>query len=331
MSNHTPFFQPCLIGGTGRSGTTIFKKIISQHPQVAYAPEGRFTVDPDGLVDFYQTFSNQWSPYLFDRRVKRLKKMLYALGKHRMFMRVYSHVMSKYKIERSLAFRVSSKYPGIAFEKYSPNFLQYVDELIDALTLHTYKGQWVGCHFLEAKKLHFSPEFEPQKLAQLLGDFWRKVIADTCNHKDATFYVEDNTWNILFYDRILELLPEAKMVHVVRDPRDVVASYVTMGWAPSKPLYAAKWYKSLMRKWLSIREQLPPESYMEIKLEELVRDPKETISSACDFWGLEWNDAFMRIKLNKAHSGRWKEEFSAQQIQVITREIETEIAALGYQ
>ena len=42
------------IGGSGRSGTNILRKLLSKHSQVASLPfEHRFIIDPDGIIDFF--------------------------------------------------------------------------------------------------------------------------------------------------------------------------------------------------------------------------------------------------------------------------------------
>jgi hypothetical protein len=62
------------VGGTGRSGTSIVKELIAAHPGAASLPfEYRFIIDPDGLVDFYTSYTAAWSPYLADRTLKAAK------------------------------------------------------------------------------------------------------------------------------------------------------------------------------------------------------------------------------------------------------------------
>ena len=55
--------KTCFIGGTGRCGTSILRTVLSRHSSVATLPiEHRLTVDPDGIFDFYRSYTTGWSP-----------------------------------------------------------------------------------------------------------------------------------------------------------------------------------------------------------------------------------------------------------------------------
>jgi len=326
-----PFpFRVCLIGGTGRSGTTILRQLFSEHPLVAFVPEWRFTIDPDGLADFYNTFCNSWSPYLFDVRVKRLRKLLRTLGRDRFLVRAYSYAMTRSHVENWIPFRLVPQYAGIGIERRCPHFLQYVDELVEKLIEFSYPGQWNGTRFLEATQLSFSGNRNSRELATILGTFWRNVIRDTCQTQGAEFYVEDNTWNILWFDTLQAILPESKLVHIYRDPRDVVASYTHMRWAPKKALQAARWYKEIIKRWFNVRAKLAEGSFMEVALEDLVAHPRPVLEKISAFWELPWDDSLLHTKLDRSHIGRWKEDITPEELQAVTRELKPELSALGY-
>ena len=63
-----------MISGTGRSGTNIIKDILNLNSSVYALPfEHRITIDPDGIIDFYLSSLNIWSPYMYDKKLKNLK------------------------------------------------------------------------------------------------------------------------------------------------------------------------------------------------------------------------------------------------------------------
>lgn len=96
------------------------------------------------------------------------------------------------------------------------------------------------------------------------------------------------------------LFPNAKLVHLVRDGRDVALSL--LDWAgPTKgpgrielwnryPIgVCALWWKWLVEeaRWQSA--QLPPSTYLELEYKKLVAHPEPQMRLTCDFLGLEYS------------------------------------------
>jgi hypothetical protein len=320
----------CVIGGSGRSGTTILKVIFSTHPDVAQVPEYRFSIDPDGLVDYYTGFESGWSPYLADSRLKRLESLLRDIGQHKRVARAVAFLFNRYSLERHFSRCLVPRYAGIAFERHCPDYFTHVERLIRELEEFNYAGQWNGSELFSRRKMHFTSRKSRQELRSILGGFWRDVIRSTCVYQKKSIFVEDNTWSILWFDKILELLPEARLVHVVRDPRDIVASYTKMRWAPDNPLHAARWYKGVINEWFSIKERLDNDKYLVIKLEDLVEQPVAILQRVCAFWGVPWNDGLLNTDLSKSHSGRWKTDLSDIDGRMVTEELGAELEQLGY-
>ena len=57
------------------------REALSLHPTIASHPFAyKFIVDPDGLVDFYNTAVHSWSPYIVDNKLHRLEFFLKSLA-----------------------------------------------------------------------------------------------------------------------------------------------------------------------------------------------------------------------------------------------------------
>jgi hypothetical protein len=199
--------------------------------------------------------------------------------------------------------RVKPAYWSISLRKACPAYDAFVHDLIQELIEFRYTGRWAGTPLAQESSVLFGTDDVVSPLQRFVSQFVQCV----CGTKPGTtHFVEDTPFNILAFDGILRLQPTARLVHVFRDPRDVVASYTTKAWSPSNPIEAATFYASVMKRWERIRMSLPASSYLEVGLSSLVSRPERTLRSITDFWALPWEAGLLEIELSRSNRGRWK-------------------------
>jgi hypothetical protein len=123
-------------------------------------------------------------------------------------------------------------------------------------------------------------------------------------------FLEKTPSNALFISEIRELLPEARFIHLVRDPRDVVASLLaaakTWGadWAPKSATAAAEMWVEHIGAVQKAARSLSQDAFYEVSYEELSRFPAKTLKSVSKFLDLNWSDEGIRaaIEANRAES-----------------------------
>ena len=316
-----------LVGGVGRSGTTVLRDVLGRHPDVLAFPEVRFSVDPDGLVDFYQSSRAGWSPLHTDVRVRRLLALCRAVARR---PTLAQRALDKVPLGLTGGRRATPAYFEHAALDVCPPFLDHVDRLEAALPNLRYAGVWTGTPRGAPAEVLAGGPYDADALAALLGGFWRAVARDSLAHAGRQFFLDKETWSILWLDAILDLLPGVRLVHIVRDPRDVVASYTTMRWAPSDPLTAARLVASVLARWAEVRARVPAEAVLEIRLEDLAAEPERVLRDVCAFFGLDWSDAVLTLPLSGARSGRWRRDLPAGVQGEVAQTLAPASAAYGY-
>ena len=88
------------------------------------------------------------------------------------------------------------------------------------------------------------------------------------------------------------LFPEAKYIHLLRDPRDVTRSSIGMGWA-GHVYYGVDIWIAAERSWGQLRSTLDEGQYMEVRYEELVTNPELTLKTVCEFMGKSYSKEMM--------------------------------------
>ena len=119
--------------------------------------------------------------------------------------------------------------------------------------------------------------------------------------KNARFITDKMPGNFMFVGLIPLILPQARIIHCRRDPRDICTSIFKQFFAARDGLEYAydledlgayyKLYAELMNQWSGL---LPGFVY-DIRYEELVTDKERQIGSLLEHLGLDWEDSCLNF------------------------------------
>ena len=102
------------------------------------------------------------------------------------------------------------------------------------------------------------------------------------------------------FDLLPSLWPNARYIHVVRDPRDVARSCVKMGWAGNVFTGAETWREAETR-WDLLRAQTDEPRRMEVRYERFVSDPREVCTEICNFLGVDFEPAMLTSEASSTY------------------------------
>ena len=97
-----------------------------------------------------------------------------------------------------------------------------------------------------------------------------------------------------YVDRILTLFPDARFIHIVRDPRDVVVSLRKEHWMGDQSLHRiAHHVAKIWKRQRAVARRLGPDRYRTLRYEDLVANPEATLRGLCDFLAEPFDPAML--------------------------------------
>jgi hypothetical protein len=117
---------------------------------------------------------------------------------------------------------------------------------------------------------------EPRSYAEAV----RATYAAHATARGKPRYGDKTPGNVLHLPRLTALLPESVVVHLVRDGRDVAASFLRLGWADTVEEAAQHW-RLRVRRGRAAGRRLGRRRYVEVAYESLVRDPESELRRIC--------------------------------------------------
>lgn len=142
-------------------------------------------------------------------------------------------------------------------------------------------------------------------------DFARRLLDPLALAAGAQGWVEDTPANGIAARRLLRMFPDMRLVHSIRDGRDVACSVVRFEWGPSDPEAGLEWWATRLERGFRACDRLPPDRVLVAQLEDLVvRDREREYSRLLEFVRLDDDPAMRRFFADvmdprAAHVGRW--------------------------
>ncbi len=138
------------------------------------------------------------------------------------------------------------------------------------------------------------------------------------------------------FDKLLRVWPDARFIHILRDPRDVALSCIQMGWAGNVWFAVDRWIEA-EQSWDRLARKVAPGRILEIRYEQLVAEPEHTLSRICAFAGVAYEPAMLEYSAKSTYSKpdpsllyQWKRKASPEQLGMLEYKIGLLLGDRGY-
>ena len=145
-------------------------------------------------------------------------------------------------------------------------------------------------------------------------DFTRRLLDPVALAAGARGWIEDTPANAIAARRLLRMFPDLRLIHCIRDGRDVASSVVDFSWGPNDHVEALDWWARRLERGFEACDRLPRERVLVLRLEDLaIRDRERQYARLLDFVQLDDDPAMRRffdevIDPANVHVGRWRDD-----------------------
>jgi hypothetical protein len=125
---------------------------------------------------------------------------------------------------------------------------------------------------------------------------YQVLLEQWARHRGKGRWGEKTPGNIYHANILIEMFPDARFIHVVRDPRGGVASMQRVSFFGNDVAFNALNRHKIMthgRAWLA--RSVPAPQRIEIRYEDLVAHPQNTLQSICDFVEAPYEPSMLRF------------------------------------
>lgn len=161
--------------------------------------------------------------------------------------------------------------------------------------------------------------------------------------------VEKSIENFEFFHEYQALFPGARFIHIIRNPYDNLVSLRKFKQKSGRfPMYS-RLLPTIRQHYFHLEKNSQYANYRVVRYEDLLNEPKKTITDLVNFLGLEWHDCLMNPTImgrpwkgnsvkGIVHNGlsaglkeAWKNEITPFESMMLTRGLDNIIEKWGYE
>jgi hypothetical protein len=291
---------PIFVGGTGRSGTTVVSRLLGRTPNIhAMRWETQFIVAARGLLELAAA---DYPPDALDAFLTMLRGRWYR---------------------RTLN-------PG------KPN--EYEAGLCSD----------VGEEHLEASIAQLQADISAAAAPplEIAADFIGRLFGEPARAAGARRWLEKTPRNIVYIEQLWQMFPDMRFIHMIRDGRDVAASMMRrqfwpIATIPGRPSthdftgevtleLAAAYWREMLHLGRLAASRIPPENYLEVRLEDLVHSREAMLERICSFLDEPLDESALDFPLDEQRLGGWRDDFADADVDRFLAIAGRELALEGY-
>ncbi|MFK8021746.1 MAG: sulfotransferase [Pseudomonadales bacterium] len=217
-----------------------------------------------------------------------------------------------------------------------PNRLRLIE---DILSTQAIQGWQLEASIDDIERCVKSPD---------LGGVFDAIMQSWTSSKNKKRWGEKTPRHVFHWDDIHRHYPNAKIVHIVRDGRDVALSFMDARFGPKTSYMGAVYWKHYLQK---VRQlQVAESNVLEVHYEDLLADPETTLTAVCEFLGEEYSDDMLRFydnsllyttdsrnrvnlqsALMQSNTCKWRDQFSDADLERFEAVAGDELRLCGYE
>lgn len=220
-----------------------------------------------------------------------------------------------------------------------------VKRVLQAMEVQSAEFLHTDMHGLKFDVEKLSQEFVAES-RQSMRDIITGLFEKNAAGEGKPRWCDKTPYYVLHIPKLLEWWPDAQVIHIVRDGRDVALSMFARrhDFGIYNTYLAAKQWEQYVTTGRALGQRVPERKYLELRYEDMISDQKAALQKICGFLGEVYSDDLLEFKkagiagktpllqksIQKNNQDKWISEMTPWQIRVFESAAAAALEEFGY-